>query len=205
MLAPPDRREAMLYDIDLRLRPDGAAGLLVSSVEAFAGYQTNKAWLWEHQALTRARFCAGDSEVGDRFEKTRFDVLTTPRDIATLRDEVLAMRERMLETHPAQETSLKHARGGLVDVEFIVQYLVLAHSHYYPELTGNLGNIALLGLAANADLIGHDMARQAQDAYRHYRRLQHAERLEGQRGVSVDDTLRQHHAHVQALWQAVFG
>ena len=195
----------VLYDIDLRLRPDGAAGLLVSSVEAFAGYQTNKAWLWEHQALTRARFCAGDSEVGDRFEKTRFDVLTTPRDIATLRDEVLAMRERMLETHPAQETSLKHARGGLVDVEFIVQYLVLAHSHYYPELTGNLGNIALLGLAANADLIGHDMARQAQDAYRHYRRLQHAERLEGQRGVSVDDTLRQHHAHVQALWQAVFG
>lgn len=193
----------ILYDIDLRLRPDGAAGLLVSTVDAFANYQRGKAWLWEHQALTRARFVAGDAAVGDRFEKTRFDVLTMTRDPGSLRAEVLAMRERMRESHPPRDDDIKHAHGGIVDVEFIVQYLVLGHAWRFPELTGNLGNIALLGLAANAGLIDHELAKQAQDAYRHYRRLQHALRLQEGRKVMPDAALLVHYAEVTRLWEQV--
>jgi len=195
----------ILYDIDLRLRPNGQSGLLVSTVEAFRDYQARDAWLWEHQALTRARFVAGDSRIGDAFEKVRFDVLALPRELAGLRHEVLTMRERMLETHPAQPDKLKHARGGIIDLEFIVQYLVLAYTHYHPELAGNIGNIALLRLAANAGLIEHDLAEACQAAYRHYRRLQHAQRLNEHASVEVDDVLLRHYSDVQALWQAVFG
>ncbi len=195
----------ILYDLDLRLRPNGQSGLLVSTVEAFRQYQARDAWLWEHQALTRARFVAGDAAIGDAFEKVRFEVLSQPRDLAALRQEVLTMRARMLETHPAQPDKLKHARGGIIDLEFIVQYLVLAYSHYHPELTGNIGNIALLHLAANAGLIEHDQAEACQAAYRHYRRLQHAQRLNEHNSVEVDDVLRRHYADVQALWEAVFG
>lgn len=194
----------VLYDIDLRLRPDGASGLLVSTVEAFRNYQQKKAWLWEHQALTRARFVAGDVPIGDQFEKIRFEVLAAPRNREVLRQEVLGMREKMRDSHPAVDHDIKHAHGGIIDLEFLVQYLVLAHSHYFPELTGNIGNIALLGLAANADLIDRELAEAGQAAYRHYRRLQHAKRLNEVPKVEVDQTLRQHYTAVQKLWDAVF-
>ena len=194
----------ILYEMDLRLRPDGASGLLVSTVEAFRAYQEKKAWLWEHQALTRARFVAGDVHVGDAFEKVRFDVLTQSRNLDTLRHEVLAMRHKMRETHPARPTDIKHAAGGIIDLEFIVQFLILGHAHYFPELSGNLGNLALLHLSANAGLISHEDASACQAAYRHYRRLQHAKRLNDASGVVVDATLEQHYAAVQALWAGVF-
>jgi glutamate-ammonia-ligase adenylyltransferase len=89
-----------LYEIDLRLRPNGASGLLVSSIPAFAEYQQQHAWVWEHQALTRARFCAGDEQVGKQFEIIRNNVLCKPRDLNVLRQEIVAMRQKMLDTHP---------------------------------------------------------------------------------------------------------
>ena len=125
------------------------------------------------------------------------------RDPGSLRAEVLAMRERMRESHPPRDDDIKHAHGGIVDVEFIVQYLVLGHAWRFPELTGNLGNIALLGLAANAGLIDHELAKQAQDAYRHYRRLQHALRLQEGRKVMPDAALLVHYAQVTRLWEQV--
>ena len=195
----------ILYDVDLRLRPNGQSGLLVSSVEAFLSYQRKSAWLWEHQALTRARFVAGDSAVGDAFEKIRFDILSQPRDLAALRTEVLAMRARMRESHPAHPSKPKHAHGGIVDLEFIVQYWVLAYSHLHPELTGNIGNIALLKLAANAGLLDHDHAEACQAAYRYYRRVQHAERLNEHGTGEADAALSAHYAQVSALWTAVLG
>ena len=173
-------------------------------MEAFRNYQQKKAWLWEHQALTRARFVAGDVPIGDQFEKIRFEVLAAPRNREVLRQEVLGMREKMRDSHPAVDHDIKHAHGGIIDLEFLVQYLVLAHSHYFPELTGNIGNIALLGLAANADLIDRELAEAGQAAYRHYRRLQHAKRLNEAPKVEVDQTLRQHYTAVQKLWDAVF-
>ncbi|AOY01751.1 bifunctional [glutamate--ammonia ligase]-adenylyl-L-tyrosine phosphorylase/[glutamate--ammonia-ligase] adenylyltransferase [Jeongeupia sp. USM3] len=194
-----------LYDIDLRLRPNGTSGLLVSSVEAFAEYQRKSAWVWEHQALTRARFVCGETTIGVAFEATRSDILRGERDLAPLRDEVVRMRERMLETHPAKIDDVKHCRGGIVDIEFIVQYLVLAHAHRHPDLTGNLGNIALLGFAARDGLIDTGLAAQAQTAYRELRRLQHASRLNGTApSAATLATLADALAAVRALWTGLF-
>lgn len=166
-----------LYEIDLRLRPNGASGFLVSSVEAFAQYQHESAWVWEHQALTRARFIAGDAAIGATFEALRIQLLQMPRDLATLRQEVIAMRTRIAATHPPRAHDVKYCPGGLVDVEFLVQFLILAYAGQHPELTANKGNIALLGMAAAAGLIDPQQAAHAQTAYRECRRLQHRSRL----------------------------
>ena len=177
-----------LYETDLRLRPNGASGLLVSTVEAFAEYQQQKAWVWEHQALTRARFSAGDAEVGTAFEGIRQQVLRQPRDLATLRKEILAMRQKMLDGHP-NDTDLfdiKHDRGGMVDIEFMVQYLVLAYAHQHPQLTGNIGNLALLKLAGELGLIPVELAEQTRTLYRILRQTQHRIRLNSQLPCRVE-------------------
>ena len=178
----------VLYETDLRLRPNGAAGLLVSQVEAFREYQFDKAWVWEHQALTRARFVAGDAGIGERFERIRSDVLCRPRELATLGREILSMRDKMRDAHPNAGGlfDLKHDRGGIVDVEFVVQFLVLGHAHRHAGLTANIGNLALLKLAAGLDLLPDDLADGAHAAYREFRRLQHAMRLQGERYARVD-------------------
>jgi glutamate-ammonia-ligase adenylyltransferase len=198
----------VLFETDLRLRPDGAAGLLVSSVDAFRHYQRQSAWVWEHQALTRARCCAGDATVGALFEDTRREILSVPRDPGKLRDEVLAMRQQMLEGHPNKSAlfDLKHDRGGMVDIEFIVQYLVLAHSSRHMGLTANDGNIALLGLAADLGLIPRDLSDAVRDAYRDYRRRQHGLRLNGARYARVPhEEVGARIEATRALWRAVFG
>ena len=198
----------VLFETDLRLRPDGEAGLLVSSVEAFRRYQREAAWAWEHQALTRARYCAGDATVGALFEETRREILRAPRDPGKLREEVLAMRQKMIEGHPNKSDlfDLKHDRGGMVDIEFIVQYLVLAHSARHAGLTANDGNIALLRIAADLGLVARELSDAVRDAYRDYRRRQHGLRLNGAPYARVP------HEEVSAateatrgLWRAVFG
>jgi [glutamine synthetase] adenylyltransferase / [glutamine synthetase]-adenylyl-L-tyrosine phosphorylase len=207
----------ILFDIDLRLRPNGNAGLLVTSVEAFDLYQRpgtsagpaiGGAWVWEHQALTRARACAGDRAVGERVESIRRAVLAEARDPAWLAGQVVAMRARMLAGHPnrSHRFDLKHDRGGMVDVEFAVQYLVLAHAGHEPRLLDNLGNLALLQIASGRGLIDEHLAAAAADAYRDYRLRQHALRLNGNPtalaepgavAARIDDVL--------ALWRAVLG
>jgi glutamate-ammonia-ligase adenylyltransferase len=197
-----------LFDTDLRLRPHGDKGLLASSVEGFRNYQEREAWVWEHQAITRARFCAGDAGVGASFEAVRIEVLTRERDAAKLAAEVLAMREKMHAAHPNRSESfdVKHDRGGMIDVEFIVQYLVLAHAHRHRVLTGNLGNIALLGMAAGLGLIPGELAQKNQSAYREMRRMQHALRLAGAQYARVAPEAALAHADaVRALWKTVFG
>ena len=144
-----------LYDTDLRLRPDGASGLVVSSLSAFCRYQREHAWTWEHQALTRARFVAGDANIGAAFEAERESILRSPREPLRLRDDVVEMRRRMYAGHPNKSAlfDLKHDPGGMVDGEFTVQFLVLLHSARHPPLTRNVGNIALLALAAELGLV----------------------------------------------------
>ena len=197
-----------LYEIDLRLRPDGDAGLIAVPVEALRTYQENKAWVWEHQALTRARAAAGDPDVGAAFEALRRDIVTRQRDAAVLRDTVHAMRDRISASHrnPTQLFDAKHDRGGMVDVEFTTQYLVLAHSHAHPALADNLGNITLLRLAAEAGLIDPVLAADVGYAYRALRRIQHQARLQGQEKARVEPALiAQASARVTELWVAVFG
>jgi glutamate-ammonia-ligase adenylyltransferase len=198
----------ILFETDLRLRPNGDAGLLACTVEAFRDYERDHAWIWEHQALTRARFVAGDPAVGARFEVIREEILRLPRDPAKLKEEVLAMRQRMLDAHASKSESafdLKQDPGGIIDVEFIVQYLILGHAHAHPQLTRNLGNIALLDMAADLGLISRDLADPVRNAYREYRRMQHAARLSGNEKARVErDTVTQRIAAVHSLWAAVF-
>ncbi len=198
----------LLFETDLRLRPNGNAGLLVSSVTAFDEYQRNSAWVWEHQALTRARFCCGDASIGDAFEKLRREILELERDPETLRDEVLKMRARMHEGHPNRSAlfDLKHNRGGMVDVEFTIQYLVLLHSRKHPRLLDNRGNIALLRRAAEEGLIDAGDAQAAADAYRNYRRLQHALRLNNSEQYARVDAseVAAEIGAVTRLWDRVF-
>jgi len=198
----------ILYETDLRLRPDGASGLLVSSTEAFRDYQLHHAWVWEHQALTRARFVCGDATIGATFETLRRDVLCTPRDAEKLREEVLSMREKMHAGHvnDTELFDLKHDRGGIVDVEFCVQYLVLRDCAKHPELADNVGNIALLQRAGTAGLIPADLALAAADAYRELRRRQHAIKLSGAEYARVPpEALENVRGTVSALWAQVMG
>jgi [glutamine synthetase] adenylyltransferase / [glutamine synthetase]-adenylyl-L-tyrosine phosphorylase len=180
----------VLYETDLRLRPDGASGLLVSPFASFRDYQLRQAWMWEHQALTRARFAAGDAAIGREFERLRIEILRQGRDLEVLRREVVTMRQKMLDAHPNTSAlfDIKHDRGGIIDVEFIVQYLVLGHASRHCELTGNIGNLALLKLAATLGLIDSDRALAAHAAYRRFRQLQHGLRLQGDRYARVPRT-----------------
>ncbi len=197
----------VLFETDLRLRPNGASGLMVSSVDAFREYQEKDAWVWEHQALTRARYCAGDAEVGAAFEAERAAILRRSRESGALRREVASMRQQMADAHLNRSDlfDLKHDRGGMIDIEFIVQYLVLAHAHHHPQLTGNLGNIALLKMAAELGLIPLVIAMTVRDGYREYRKLQHAERLNGAQYARVEHApLARYIEATLGLWKAVF-
>lgn len=203
----------ILFDVDLRLRPNGENGLVVSSLEMFKRYQRNEdgtgAWPWEHQALTRARFCAGDREIGMAFEKEREAILRLPRDKEKVFKDVSDMRERMLEGHPNTSDlfDVKHDRGGMVDVEFAVQAMVLAYSHEHPELVNNFGNILLLEMAARAGLIPQDLAQKCVSIYRNYRFIQRKHRLEfGSGAVRVERAEQQDNINaVLELWKSVFG
>ena len=195
-----------LYETDLRLRPNGASGLLVSSIAAFSEYQQNEAWVWEHQALTRARFSAGDAQVGTAFEQIRRQVLCQTRELATLRKEILAMRQKMHDGHPNDSGlfDIKHDNGGMVDIEFMVQYLVLAYAHQYPQLTANVGNLALLKLAGEFGLIPADIAEQTRTLYRTLRQTQHKMRLNNLSPCRIEQGVIDT-APCRELWERLFG
>ncbi|MBS0509468.1 MAG: bifunctional [glutamate--ammonia ligase]-adenylyl-L-tyrosine phosphorylase/[glutamate--ammonia-ligase] adenylyltransferase [Proteobacteria bacterium] len=202
--------EGDLFEIDTALRPNGSSGLLVTSFQAYADYQlqrgSNTAWTWEHQAMTRARFVLGSEALRARFDAVREGVITAPRDPAALRQEIMAMRERMRAAHPtpAEQFDVKHSAGGMVDAEFAVQYLVLAHSATHPSLQGNLGNIALLQRAEGAGLLPAGVGRAAADAYRQLRQVQHRARLNEEPTRVPHETLATEQGAVLALWHAVF-
>jgi len=197
----------LLYEIYLQLRPDGNSGLLVSSVAAFRDYQLNKAWIWEHQAITRARFVAGDSNIGKAFDAIRTEVMTQARDMQKLKVEVIAMRKKMRAAQVLSEDvfDIKHSVGGIIDVEFIVQYLVLAYAKKYPQLTENIGNIGLLNVLGQLKIIDKKLGIEVADAYREYRKLIHATKLQEQVAkVKLAEVEKQQIA-VLTLWNKVFG
>ncbi len=206
-------RAGGLFDIDTALRPNGNSGLLVSSLASFAAYQqgrgSNTAWTWEHQAITRARWCAGDPRLAAGFEAVREAVMTAPRDPAGLRTEVLAMRDKLRAAHPvrAGRFDLKHSPGGMLDAEFALQALQLTQSGAHPALIPNLGVIALLQRAEHAGLLAAGVGSAAADAYRALRREQHRLRLDEQ-ATQLDEAglgeLAAHRDAVLRLWQAVF-
>lgn len=202
-----------LFNVDLRLRPNGESGLVVTPFEMFCRYQDNAdgtgAWFWEHQALTRARFVAGDPELGRRFEEQRVQVLLKERGPEQTRRDVLEMREKMHEGHINRSSAfdIKHDHGGMVDVEFVVQWFILTYSARYPELTNNFGNILLLEKIGQLGLLDAELCQEAIKAYRHYRLLQHEIRLNAGENapVRVNPTLVEKESEVVSrLWDTVF-
>ncbi len=199
-----------LYEIDTALRPNGNSGLLVSTFEAYADYQCqrgeNTAWTWEHQAMTRARFCLGSSELRTRFDEVRAHVINAKRDQTALRQEIVAMRDKLRAAHTVKPGlfDVKHSPGGMVDVEFAVQYLVLAHAQRHGGLVANVGNIALLLNAEQAGLLPPGVGQEAGSAYRELRRIQHRARLDEQPTQVPASELTAESSAIQALWRAVF-
>jgi [glutamine synthetase] adenylyltransferase / [glutamine synthetase]-adenylyl-L-tyrosine phosphorylase len=197
------------YDIDVRLRPDGVSGLLLSSLTAFAEYQRDKAWTWEHQALTRARFAAGDALLGAAFDPIRETIIATPRDWPKLHDDIVSMRAKVSAGHPNQKAveffDIKHDTGGLVDLEFAMQALVLRHGATQPSMRANHGNIALAIRAGELGLVDPTAGRAAATAYRTLRSKQHALRLQGaERAVVPVGQLDPERAAIRAFYAQVF-
>ena len=202
--------EGDLFEIDTALRPNGGSGLLVTSFAAFSDYQekrgSNTAWTWEHQAMTRARFVAGYEPLCAKFDTVRQNVISAPRDLPALKLEIIAMRDKVHAAHPVKAGlfDVKHSAGGMVDAEFAVQYLVLAHSAAHPELQRNVGNIALMQLAETAGLLPAGVGVAAGDAYRSLRHVQHVARLDEAPTQVAATELLVEKAAMMALWNTVF-
>jgi [glutamine synthetase] adenylyltransferase / [glutamine synthetase]-adenylyl-L-tyrosine phosphorylase len=196
-----------LFDVDIRLRPDGDSGLLVSSISAFEDYQKSHAWLWEHQALTRARFSAGNTHLGERFEAIRLEILRLPRDHLATQTEVAQMRTKVAAGHlnRTELFDLKHDAGGMVDIEFAVQCLVLCYAKEFPDLCKNIGNLALLKMCGEQGLINQQLAGECIQTYQDLRRMQYALRLNGHEQTRVPpEQWEQRRAGVRQLWAEVF-
>ncbi|MNZ06897.1 Glutamate-ammonia-ligase adenylyltransferase [compost metagenome] len=205
-----------LYDVDMRLRPSGAAGLLVSSLGAFQRYQENEAWTWEHQALVRARVLVGSPRVAGAFEQVRLAVLGRERDLPKLRAEVSEMRAKMRGNLGTRETAagtapnafeaaaafdLKQDAGGIVDIEFMVQYAALAWSRQHPELVRYTDNIRILDGLEQANLLAGDEVRLLQEAYKAYRSAAHRQALQKQPGVVGGDQFHAERQGVMRIWR----
>ncbi|WP_436262676.1 bifunctional [glutamate--ammonia ligase]-adenylyl-L-tyrosine phosphorylase/[glutamate--ammonia-ligase] adenylyltransferase [Natronocella acetinitrilica] len=194
----------VLYEVDTRLRPSGRAGLLATGVDAYVDYQRNKAWTWEHQALVRARYVAGPEELGEVFATVRRDILGMERDLDALRKDVREMRHRMYQEKGQRSDDLfdlKQGRGGIADIEFMVQYGVLANARKTPRLLRYTDNIRLLGELAEAGWINGTDAERLADAYRLYRGRVHRATLQ-ERPTQVDGAeYAEQRDAVAGLWQ----
>lgn len=198
----------ILYEIDMRLRPDGNKGMLVRSLPAFADYQTNSAWTWEHQALVRARPVAGDPALAERFAAIRRAVLCRARDPQQLREDVRAMRAKMresLDRSTGERFDLKQGRGGIADIEFMVQYSVLRWAAHYPDLAIWTDNIRLLETLARLDLLPGGAARDLTETYKALRGAYHRSALQDQPKTVPDGELKPERERVEALWAELLG
>lgn len=192
-----------LYEVDARLRPSGAAGMLVSNMTAFSAYQENEAWTWEHQALVRARVVAGDAALAERFLAVRNQVLSRPRDPAELQREVREMREKMrgkLSKAGEGMFDLKQDPGGIADIEFIVQYAVLRWAHEHPALLQWTDNVRLLQTLSDEGLLDVQDARLLADAYRTYRAEVHRVALQETMAVVEAQAFVEWRQGVTRIW-----
>lgn len=194
------------YDIDMRLRPRGDSGLLVTPINSYENYLSKEAWTWEHQALVRARFITGDTQAKEKYIAIRHKILTIQRDKDKLKREVREMREKMRENLDKSSTAvfyLKQGKGGIADIEFIVQYYVLAWSATYPDLTQQTDNMRLLDTLEALDLLSHRDVSTLKKAYCLFRDRAHKEALQGNKVVIAQDELQEIRDQVVSIWQAV--
>ncbi|MFB2588959.1 bifunctional [glutamate--ammonia ligase]-adenylyl-L-tyrosine phosphorylase/[glutamate--ammonia-ligase] adenylyltransferase [Acinetobacter sp. c1-l78] len=203
--------DGRVYEVDTRLRPNGDAGVLVSSLKQFEQYQYQHAWLWEHQALVRARSVAGDADLCQKFEQIRCAVLTQQRELADVKQQVLEMREKMLnhlgsKAHESQAGifHLKHDRGGIVDIEFMAQFLVLAFSHQDAQLAHYSDNVRIFQDAASAGMISLDDADLLIMAYLLERGESHRLALDNQSLRVQAEAWQVTREQVCAIWEQLF-
>lgn len=192
------------YEVDMRLRPSGNSGLLVTSLEGYRRYQQEQAWTWEHQALVRARYICGSVQVGEAFARLRQEILCQPRDALKLREDIRAMRKKMYDNlgdHAPGRFDLKYARGGITDIEFLVQYMVLLHTSSQPALVCFSDNIRQLDALALAGVLKPDDVSVLADAYRAYRKRLHALTLQEIPGVVGEGEFTEYRQAVTRLWQ----
>ncbi|MFD1259280.1 bifunctional [glutamate--ammonia ligase]-adenylyl-L-tyrosine phosphorylase/[glutamate--ammonia-ligase] adenylyltransferase [Entomomonas asaccharolytica] len=208
----------ILYEVDMRLRPSGASGLLVSSLAAFQRYQEKEAWTWEHQALVRARVLTGASDVAEAFEKIRIEILGRQRDLTQLQTEVSEMRKKMRDNLGTQITNaglgnnafaadqlfnLKHDAGGMVDIEFMTQFVTLAWSWKYPELSVYTDNIRILDAMAETHLMTQEDALWLQDTYRAYRSVVHKLALQNEPNLVAANQFVEERKRVMSFWYSL--
>ena len=192
-----------IYEIDMRLRPSGSAGVLVSQFEAFASYQFQDAWIWEHQALLRARAITGDASLVKWFEITRKEILTRKRDPLKLKQEVVDMRVRMRRELLKQDPDtfdLKQGQGGIVDIEFLIQYLILLHAHRFPELVTYSDNVRQIRSLEESGILDETTAYLLRRAYLVYRATTHRLNLKEQSSTLAGDTYLDVRRRVSHVW-----
>lgn len=197
-----------LYEADMRLRPSGSSGMLVSHLDGFAQYQQNDAWTWEHQALIRARAITGDPLLQNRFNQIRHRILTRPRDAGKLRKEVAQMRSRLRDQESDLDPDvfdIKQGKGGIVDIEFIVQYLVLHHAGQYPDIVRWTDNVRLLQALNETGIIDNATAFGLRRAYLIYRAMVHRLNLRQQPAKIKDDRFTLAREFVIDTWKRILG
>jgi glutamate-ammonia-ligase adenylyltransferase len=191
----------------MRLRPSGVSGVLVSPAEGFRDYQQNQAWTWEHQALIKARPILGDPLLTDHFEQTRKEVLARQRTRRKLQEEVIRMRNRMrtdlLKSEPGM-FDLKQDTGGMVDIEFLVQYLVLLKSHEYPELLQWTDNVRLIQTLIDTGAIDEYTAHILKHAYLIYRAAAHQASLQEKPAKVPQEKFNHLRNRIEKIWQTFF-
>lgn len=206
-IASATTRSGSLYEIDMRLRPSGNSGPLVSRLGAYRNYQLERAWTWEHQALLRARAVAGDPQLCARFEALRLEVLCRERDFEQLAGEVTKMRARMLKARRPRpgRFDIKHDPGGLNDVEFLVQYFLLSHAHARPQLVRYSDHMRQLDALVEAGCLGPNTGEDLKSIYLEFRTLLHRDALNESGGIVEDGALDAQRERVMAIWGEVFG
>ena len=200
-------RAGKAYEIDMRLRPSGSSGILVSHIDAFNDYQLKEAWTWEHQALIKARPICGDELLAKRFEAIRAKVLARRRSAVKLKKNVVRMREKMrreLLRPDADIFDLKQDTGAMVDIEFLVQYLVLLNSHRYPGLLKWTDNVRLLQSLIETGIMNEYTAHQLKHGYLIYRAAAHQLSLQEKPAKIPQGKFDLLQKRVAEIWQSVF-
>ena len=199
-------RAGRLYEVDMRLRPSGSGGILVSHIDAFGDYQTREAWTWEHQALVRARPIAGDPEMRQRFADIRHAVIASDRDAPALRRDVVEMRQKLRQASFSPKPDrfhIKQGNGGIVDIEFLVQYLLLRHAHRYPELTRWSDNVRQLEALTTTTALPLETASFLKQAFLSYRSAVHRLTLEELPGDVPMTRFEEISSRVSRIWRQV--
>ena len=196
----------VLYEVDTRLRPNGASGMIVTDFESFKSYIENKAWNWEHQAFTRVRAVVGDSQSRQAFNDFKQAFLQQPRDVETVKKDVVEMRQKMSDSLDKSTTELfdlKQGSGGIVDIEFMVQYLVLAYAHKHPSLSQYSDNVRILEAIKQAGLLTSEQVDALIHAYKTYRSKYHRVALQNEKPIVDQGCYQVEREAVKAIWKGL--